>query len=731
MVTFQPSNLFTVKIPPKKVSKFMDFKILQAEDNLLGPIMKFLQTGEVPELSRDLVIIFCRLAKKHVIMDNGCLYLDQPELPRVGIPIRPIMVPTIAIPYVINGLKRAHCLGNIHFSKDIVQNFYYEDINYDLLEIFGDCKKCVGQTDFTCLLATEPDYNPGEKLNAQLVAKETGKDPLFIKLLDLTIRGWVVTGADVSPELKPFYNRREHLSVINGVLLYKNRIIVPPSLRKILLNQVHWAHFGEVKTLALAKQHVFWPGLKADIENTVKACIICQEYARNPPKTAISPSPNPKGPWQRLHADYAGPFLGGMWLVIMDSFSKYPHVLFTQSTSAEATVSLFKTVLAIHGLPLEIVTDNGPQFSSVTFNSFCAENGIKHLTSPPYSPKCNGLAENFVGIFKNAMLKARQDGATIKNSINDFLINYRATPHTTTGEAPSTLLFKRRNRTQLDLLYPSTNQKLEKKVEQMKTHYNAHARNITFKPGEAIWFKRISGPKAPWQSGTVTEQLSHSTYKIKLTDMPETKTAHADQLRTRKELPGRPVNAIGTSAFSGDSVKFLTTILTILVLFSSGNAQNILPGPKNNSDPVIRCPEPFFSKTYAVLILIAIGLFCYIFIKSIQIIVDLAYQTTGQRVLVAFLCLSSHCAAADYIRCDSTPPALTIMLTISTMCPILILLYTFAKLIKVFLRHHRQDVHHQEASPRTHYYEIPLEHPRLPPPRRASSCLYKSAPNLV
>ena len=104
----------------------------------------------------------------------------------------------------------------------------------------------------------------------------------------------------------------------------------------------------------------------------------------------------PSKPWQRVHLDFAGPFQGCMFLVGVDAYSKWPEVRVMSVTTASATLDVLREWFAVHGIPEQIVTDNGTQFTSETFEIFVKRNGIKHIKSAPYHPASNGLAERFI-----------------------------------------------------------------------------------------------------------------------------------------------------------------------------------------------------------------------------------------------------------------------------------------------------------------------------------------------
>ena len=97
---------------------------------------------------------------------------------------------------------------------------------------------------------------------------------------------------------------------------------------------------------------MWWPTLDEHIERVSDSCKPCAEMAKYPAKTSHHKWEFPERPWQRLHIDYAGPFLDYMWLIIVDAYSKWPIVIPTKETSALDT-------FATHGFCEQIVSDNG------------------------------------------------------------------------------------------------------------------------------------------------------------------------------------------------------------------------------------------------------------------------------------------------------------------------------------------------------------------------------------
>ena len=97
------------------------------------------------------------------------------------------------------------------------------------------------------------------------------------------------------------------------------------------------------------------------------------------------------------------------FLVVVDYISNYPEVAKLEDLSSTNTISHMKSIMARHGLPSVVVSDNGPQFSSREFRQFAMQYGFKHVTSSPEYPQSNGKAEKAVQIVKRLLKKAKEN----------------------------------------------------------------------------------------------------------------------------------------------------------------------------------------------------------------------------------------------------------------------------------------------------------------------------------
>ena len=354
--------------------------------------------------------------------------------------------------------------------------------------------------------------------------RATKSDPVLSRVMTYTQRGWP---AHVEAELKPYANRRQELTTEAGCLLWGMRVIVPEPCRRAVLIELHTSHPGMVRMKSLARLHIWWPSIDKDIEQMVRECLSCQRVRNNPPTTLLHPWSWPEGPWKRIHVDFAGPFYGSMYMVVVDAHSKWLEVFPMSTTTTEKTLEVLRNLFASYGLPEQLVSDNGPQFTSHEFELCMKANGIKHIKTSPYHPASNGEAERFVQTFKQAMRAGKSDTGSLNVKLARFLLTYRSTPSTTTGVTPAELFLKRPLRTRLDLLRPSLQSRVETKQANQKRLHDAHSKFRLFEVGQSVLVRNLrEGPK--WLTGTVLEQTGPVSYRVQVSD--QIWRRHTDQL---------------------------------------------------------------------------------------------------------------------------------------------------------------------------------------------------------
>jgi hypothetical protein len=180
----------------------------------------------------------------------------------------------------------------------------------------------------------------------------TSRDPTLSLVLRYTREGWP---QKMSDELTPFFRRRDQITVEGNSLLWGIRVIIPQQPRALILADLHRSHPGVVRMKCIARSHFWWPGLDQDIETLVKGCQPCQQEKPSPPAAPLHPWIWPAAPWERVHVDFAGPFQGNMFLIVIDAHSKWPEVVTMTSTTAESTVCVLRNMFTSHKFPQQLV----------------------------------------------------------------------------------------------------------------------------------------------------------------------------------------------------------------------------------------------------------------------------------------------------------------------------------------------------------------------------------------
>ena len=360
-------------------------------------------------------------------------------------------------------------------------------------------------------------------VTAKQIELWTSKDPVLSRVRRLVLSGWTID--DPEPAIKPYFNRSSELSVLDGCILWGARVVIPSPGRKTILQELHLAHPGISKMKALARSYVWWPGLDSEIEELVKHCHLCQLHRPDPAKAPLHPWEFPSYPWGRVHIDHAGPFMGQLFLLLVDAHSKWVEVHTVKSTSSDETIKTLKKIFATHGLPKQIVSDNGTSFTSAEFSQFVKRNGIQHSLVSPYHPSSNGLAERAVQTFKNSMKKLE---GPMESRILSFLFRYRMTPQCTTGLSPAEMLMNRRLRSRLDLIHPDVSRKVEQKQDKLRAQPRKERH---YEIGDLVYTHNY-GSTRKWIPAEIVQVRGPVSYKLRLQDNKIVRR-HVDQIRTR------------------------------------------------------------------------------------------------------------------------------------------------------------------------------------------------------
>jgi len=193
--------------------------------------------------------------------------------------------------------------------------------------------------------------------------------------------------------------------LIEGILHFQNRIIVPSSLKPNILRTMHdnptSGHQGVDKTLEKIKRHYWWPNMKNDITNYVLSCEVCSKskIRRHQPYGKVIPLPVPNRPWEIIGVDFIVYLPSSQnctcIMVVSDHLTKMVHLIpCTDVPTAELTARLLlANVFKYHGFPRIIVSDHGSQFSSEFWTSLCYALSVQPRLATAHHQQSNGQVE--------------------------------------------------------------------------------------------------------------------------------------------------------------------------------------------------------------------------------------------------------------------------------------------------------------------------------------------------
>ena len=270
----------------------------------------------------------------------------------------------------------------------------------------------------------------------------TGRDQNLQSLSKLVQSSFPEKRSDLPPELQQYWTSRSGLTVYDGVLLYNDRTVIPPSARQRVLQVLHSAHQGVTGMTLRAEQSVFWPGMSLDIRDTRSKCRTCHTIAPSqsnmPPIQPIVPA----YPFQHLCCDYFA-LHGNYFGVVVDRFSGWFNI-YRGKGGATCLVDMMTKLFQDMGVPDTITSDGGPEFKAEKFKSCMRQYGVHHRLTSVGFPHANTRAELAVKSAKRLLRDNVSPTGGLDNvAVTRAVLTYRNTPDRDTGLSPAYMLLGR------------------------------------------------------------------------------------------------------------------------------------------------------------------------------------------------------------------------------------------------------------------------------------------------
>lgn len=350
--------------------------------------------------------------------------------------------------------------------------------------------------------------------------KETDADESLQMLKAVIQQGWPEKRDDLPGQLHPYFSIRCEMSVQDGLVFKGERVVVPRSLRSDMKQRIHSSHVGTQACLRRAQESLYWPGMASELKEYIATCETCRRYETSQQKETFMGQEVPARPWERIGTDLFT-WDSKDFLITVDYYSNFWELDQLPDTRSKTVIRMLKYHFARHGCPDQVVSDNGPQYSSQEFGDFANTWGFEHTTISPGHSQANGQAESAVKSAKRLLCKAKDSGSDTFMAILDV----RNTPTQGIGRSPAQQLLNRRTKTQLptaaSLLRPRTvNQeeelaRLHDRLTKQATQCNKSARDLPpLEEGDVVGMQPFIKGRKEWRKAVVTQRLDERSYEV-------------------------------------------------------------------------------------------------------------------------------------------------------------------------------------------------------------------------
>ncbi|KAG6465364.1 hypothetical protein O3G_MSEX015105 [Manduca sexta] len=262
----------------------------------------------------------------------------------------------------------------------------------------------------------------------------------------------VKTGIIINPPLAmykiiPILQSKFRSSAMNLVLTKKEVENVKEYLRQQeIIKKYHEGktnHRGINECFLSLSHHYYWPKMKESIAKYINECSICGQakYDRHPIRQKFAIVPPPSKPFETLHLDLFTAE-NEKFITLVDAFSKYAQAYHLRDGTALSVIQALLVFCTHHGMPLTIVTDQGPEFTNALFSEFTRLHGIQHHKILAHTPNDNGIVERFHSTILEHLriLKLEKKNEPAVNLMPYAVLAYNSSIHSFTKCRPIDLI---------------------------------------------------------------------------------------------------------------------------------------------------------------------------------------------------------------------------------------------------------------------------------------------------
>ena len=186
------------------------------------------------------------------------------------------------------------------------------------------------------------------EMKLQRIKDASLQDATLNLLKETVYKGWPPLRKNCPQEFCEYWNFRCDL-VGDGLVLKGDRVIIPKSLRKQVLESVHLGHQGETKCILIARESLFWPGITNNVKEMVQSCGTCARHQTAPPRLPLLQPDLPTSPWEKLETDFFE-YNSKKYLMAVDYYSRFPIVRQLPDIQTDTVAEMFGSITDEFGL---------------------------------------------------------------------------------------------------------------------------------------------------------------------------------------------------------------------------------------------------------------------------------------------------------------------------------------------------------------------------------------------
>ena len=232
------------------------------------------------------------------------------------------------------------------------------------------------------------------------------------------------------------------------------QLVVPKKFREVVMKLAHESimsgHLATSRTISRVLSEFYWPGVQSDIKRFCRSCDICQRtvYKGKVTKYPLQKMPLIDEPFKRVAVDIVGPIhpvtdKGNRYiLTLVDYATRYPEAIPLKTIETERVAEALLDIFSRVGIPQEMLSDMGTQFTSSLMKEVSRLISVKQITTTPYHPMTNGMVERFNGTLKQMLKRMCSDRPKDWDKyINAVLFAYREVPQESLGFSPFEIVY--------------------------------------------------------------------------------------------------------------------------------------------------------------------------------------------------------------------------------------------------------------------------------------------------